>query len=490
MSAPTEAIVDETQTKEKKSKGPSQATQLARLAVNLGVELFHDAEGTPYGTVAPGVTLSLKAKSFSQWLARAYYNDTREAASASTLTDAINLLSASAQFSGPEIDVHVRVAAQPDAVWLDLGKEAVKITADGWHVVNVPSVRFLRPRGMTPLPTPVSTPATDLEPLLNTLTNIRAEDVPLAMAWLLGVLRGRAPFPVLIIVGEHGTAKSYGSQMLRSILDPNIAPLRSTPKEPRDLMIAARNSLIAAFDNLSTIPDWFSDDLCRLATGAGFATRELHTDSDEVIFKSARPVLFNSITDVARRADLLDRSMVVGLDAIPSHARRTERVLNEQFRLAHPRILGALLDAAVTALRNEATVVLPTLPRMADFATWVEAGSPAFGWSEGDFVALYEGKRRDAVADLLSGDLVVEALGELPKPWEGTPTQLYRLLSTQERQRMRDWPQTSNALSARLKRLAAPLREQGVEIARHRAHGGRALRITTAGPGEQFDDDL
>lgn len=477
----------------KKKKGPSQATQLARLAVNTGVELFHDAEGTAYGTVSPGVTLSLRTKVFSQWLARAFYNDTREAASASTLTDAINLLSASAQFSGPELEVHVRVAPEPGAVWLDLGKEAVRITPNGWEIVAVPSVRFLRPRGALSLPTPVHTPAEKLEPMLAELTNIRTEDLTLTIAWLMGVLRGRAPFPVLIIVGEHGTAKSYGSQMLRSILDPNIAPLRSTPKEPRDLMIAARNSMIAAFDNLSTIPDWFSDDLCRLATGAGFATRELHTDSDEIIFKAARPVLFNSITDVARRPDLLDRSMVVGLDPIAPGARQTERLLNERFRVAHPQILGALLDAAVVALRHEATTVLPVLPRMADFATWVEAAAPAFGWEQGSFVEFYENKRRAAVADLLSGDPVVEALLALPTPWTGTPTQLFSLLTTNERIRMRDWPQTANALSARLKRLAAPLRDRNVEISRERSRDSRVLRIARADeaqPQDLYPDDM
>lgn len=464
-----------------KRKAPSQATQLARLVVNTGVELFHDAEGSPYATVAPGVTLSLRAKGFQQWLARAYYNDTRDAASASTLADAINLLSASAQFSGPERDVFIRLAPQPDAIWLDLGGQAVRLTADGWTLEPVPAVRFLRPRGMTPLPVPVPTPATQLGPLLSTLVNIRAEDLPLAMGWLLGAMRSRAPFPVLIIVGEQGTAKSYGSQVLRSIIDPNIAPLRSTPKEPRDLMIAASNSFIAAFDNLSSIPEWFSDDLCRLATGAGFATRELHTDTDEIIFRAARPVLFNSITDVARRPDLLDRSMVVALDPIPGASRRTERDLNARFREAHPRLLGALLDASVVALRHEATTTLPLLPRMADFATWVEAGGPAFGWEPGTFLALYEERRRSATAELMSGDLVVEALREMSLPWTGTPTSLFRLLTTQERQRAKDWPPTANAMSARLKRLAAPLREHGLAITRGRTADRRVLTITETG---------
>jgi hypothetical protein len=41
-------------------------------------------------------------------------------------------------------------------------------------------------------------------------------------------------------------------------------------------MIAATNSHVLAFDNLSRIPDWLSDALSRLATG-GYSTRELFT---------------------------------------------------------------------------------------------------------------------------------------------------------------------------------------------------------------------
>ena len=43
--------------------------------------------------------------------------------------------------------------------------------------------------------------------------------------------------------------------------------LRSTPRQEHDLMIAARNSWVLAFDNLSRLPAWLSDALCRLATG-------------------------------------------------------------------------------------------------------------------------------------------------------------------------------------------------------------------------------
>ena len=52
-------------------------------------------------------------------------------------------------------------------------------------------------------------------------------------------------------------------------------------------MIAANNGHLLAFDNLSGLPPWISDALCRLASGGSFAVRQLYTDDDEVLFQAA-----------------------------------------------------------------------------------------------------------------------------------------------------------------------------------------------------------
>ena len=117
--------------------------------------------------------------------------------------------------------------------------------------------------------------------------------------------------------GEQGSAKSTLCRLLKLIIDPNSAPLRAAPRELRDLMIAASNSWILAFDNLSHIPPWLSDALCRLATGGGFATRELYSDGEEKIFDVMRPVIVNGIAELATRSDLLDRTICLTLATIP-----------------------------------------------------------------------------------------------------------------------------------------------------------------------------
>jgi hypothetical protein len=274
-----------------------------------------------------------------------------------------------AHFDAPERAVHIRVAGLDGKIYLDLGDEtwrAVEIDATGWRVIDNPLVRFRRASGMQPLPTPVlGGSITRLRSFLNVQSDT---DFVLVVAWALAVLRNRGPYPVLAMSGEQGSAKSTFSAILRAPLDPNTAPLRALPREDRDLFIAACNGHVLAFDNVSGLPAWISDTLCRLATGGGFAVRQLYTDQEEVLFDAARPVILNGIEDIVTRPDLADRALFLTLEPIPEDRRRPEAELWAAFEAERPRILGALLDAVVEALKRLPETHLPKLPRMADFA--------------------------------------------------------------------------------------------------------------------------
>jgi hypothetical protein len=83
--------------------------------------------------------------------------------------------------------------------------------------------------------------------------------------------------------------------------------------------------------------------------------------------------LLNGIEDVISRPDLGDRAIFLTLASIADTDRRPETELWREFRMARPRILGALLDAVVHGLRAINHVQLDELPRMADFALWAAA---------------------------------------------------------------------------------------------------------------------
>jgi hypothetical protein len=70
--------------------------------------------------------------------------------------------------------------------------------------------------------------------------------------------------PLLAVSGEQGSSKTVLSKILRALVDPNAAPVRSIPREERDLFIAASNGHLVAFDNLSDLPHWISAERGRV----------------------------------------------------------------------------------------------------------------------------------------------------------------------------------------------------------------------------------
>src|SRR5262249_10854805 len=143
--------------------------------------------------------------------------------------------------------IHVRVGGLDGKLYLDLGDEtwrAVEIDAEGWRIIDKPPVRFRRAAGMQALPVPVSGGSVAT---LRSFLNVKTDgDFVLVVAWALAVLRNRGPYPVIVLSGEQGSAKSTFSSILRALLDPNTAPLRALPREDRDLFIAASNGHLLA----------------------------------------------------------------------------------------------------------------------------------------------------------------------------------------------------------------------------------------------------
>jgi pantothenate kinase-related protein Tda10 len=89
-------------------------------------------------------------------------------------------------------------------------------------------VRFRRSSGMQPLPVPIKGgKIADLRPFLNVKTK---SDFELAVSWEQAAYRHHGPYPVLVLAGEQGTGKTTLSGIMKSMLDPNTAPLRALPR--------------------------------------------------------------------------------------------------------------------------------------------------------------------------------------------------------------------------------------------------------------------
>jgi hypothetical protein len=467
-----------------KTKG-SQVDRLIAAATREGVDLFRNSDGEPFATVPVNnhfETWSVSSQGFRQWLTFQFFLEEHKAPSPPALQNALHTIAAMARFEGEEQSIFLRVASHNGCIYLDLVNpqwQVVEISSSGWRVMDISPVRFIRRRGMRALPTPKS--GGNLA-TLRKFINVRTDsDWILIVSWLLAAMRPSRPYPVLLLNGAQGSAKSTTARVLRSLIDPNAAPIRSEPREPRDLMIAATNGWLIVLDNLSRISSWLSDALCRLATGGGFGTRQLFTDSEEMLFEAMRPMILTGIEELATRSDLLDRCLMVSLPTICEVKRRAEQDFWQDFEQERPAILGALLDAVSTAIRNLPTIKLTGLPRMADFVMWASAAEESFS-QRGAFAGAYRSSQADANQIALDSSPLTPAIDDLlhnRDEFHGTCSDLLMLLSARSEEKLKnqDWPKSPQGLSNILRRLMPNLQAAGIVLELTRGPAPKRTRL-------------
>lgn len=480
--------------KSNEEEAEEKTTQAAELvAIAAEHELFHSPDGVGYATLKHkdhSENWELRTKPFKEWLARKYWQQNERVAGSQAIADAMNVIDAMANFDGKEHPVFVRTAEHDGKIYIDLCRDdwtCVEIDSLGWRVIPTAPVKFIRIAGMLPLPDPQH--GTNIHDLLWNHVNIDEPGSRLLLtAWLVQALRSSGPYPVLVLTGEQGTAKSSTMRLLRMLTDPHTADVRNMPRNEHDLSIWAKNAQVLALDNLSGIPPWLSDALCRIATGGAFATRRLYTDTDEVLIHVQKPIMLNGIGEVASRQDLIDRSIIIELDPIPDDKRVEETELYAAFERDKPAIFGALLTAMSDALRNLPTTKLDNKPRMADFAKWASAAETAYAVEETTFIEAYTENRANAVESSLGVDAIAQAVisfmydSERGKDgFSGTATALYKELKTYyfevNESSLQEWPRSAAALSKRLTRIAPALRAQNIKISKDREKNARNILL-------------
>ena len=498
-------LIAEESGEKRNGRPPSQSDILVALAE--AADLFHTPDDIAYADIEIGShreTWPIQSKGFRRWLKRLYFEECGGAPNGEAVASAIGVIEAKAQHDTPVRDVFVRVGELDGKIYLDLcdaGWRVVEVDETGWRVVDRPDIRFRRSPDMRPLSTPDGDGSVDgLRILLNIPTPTKKhpkagdDDFVLAISFLLACLRGRGPYPVMAIGGEQGSAKSTRSALLRSVIDPRHPRLRALPRDERDLVVAARNQHVLAFDNVSGLKWWLSDALCRIASGAGFGTRELYTDAEEVVFSGARPTILNGIEEVVERPDLAERSIFSTCEPIASKNRLSEEEVWASFAATHASVLGALLDAVATGLKRFPGTRPPDLPRMADFAHWAIACESAL-WENGAFLTAYNANILAAVESVLEASPVAVAVRKLMEPvaktlkgekepappWVGTASELLEKLTglvTERVAKSDAWPGSSRALAGRLRRAASFLRRVGIDVAFEREAQARQIIIT------------
>jgi hypothetical protein len=320
-------------------------------------------------------------------------------------------------------------------LWLDLGNKAwggVKITADGWEVAAKIEAPVIRYRGMLELPEPVPGDIAELRQFVN----VRDDDFVLFCGNTAGLFNTFGNYVTTIFCGPANSGKTTATRFMRGLVDPHVVDTRPFTTV-RDLNHS--NTHIIALENVSNIDADLSDAICRLNTGSGYSERKLYEQGKEFLKRLHCPVLINGIpSNLAERDDLLDRTITFAFGSF-ADGPVSDDALRRRYEAARPRLLGALLDGVVGALRvrrefggdNDAaaeTLLGGWRPRFIDFAVFAEAACRAMGFADGAFVKAYKDNLGYALR--YHGDrnpicVGIVKLMRTTAEWRGTPGQLY-----------------------------------------------------------------
>ncbi len=459
----------------------SLSTELVALAREQYVVLRGtDAQTYAVAKANPGVAVPLRGSrdGLRQQLAAAYFDQRGKAASAVSLADMLNVVEGDALRAGP-VPVDLRVAARDGVLYIDRGTPtaaAIRVSAAGWDVTRTPPVVFRRTALSASLPEPVrgGTLAG-----FRDLLNVNDAGFRLLIGWLLAGFLPAIPHPILALLGQQGTAKTTALRLLLSLLDPSTAPVRTPPTDPAAWAVTAAHSWAVGLDNVSNLPGWLQDALCKAVTGDGIVRRALYSDNDVSVLAFRRVLALTSIDPGSLQGDVADRMLTVELEPIRKEQRRTDRAVHAAFEDLWAETLGGVLDLLARVLGVLPGVHLAEHPRMADFACVLAALDQVTGWTTlTDYLRLSD----ETAYSVIEGDAFISAvlgLAEREVIWTGSARELLAVI-TPERP-PRGWPTTPQKVGGIIKRSTPALALAGVQVVeRPRQHGGRRGYVITA----------
>jgi len=475
---------------EKEERAESQADQLVGLALENAEELLHDNRQVPYIRLHRSDALAnvrLRSREVKSWLAGLLWKTYGKAPNQEALGSALNVLEAQCQ-EGSIYKLYNRIAPGEDgSIWLDMADEkwrALHITKDGWEIVDNPPILFRRYSHQNAISEPVR--GGDVNEILE-FANIKNEgDRLLYIVTVITILVPEIPHVIVILFGPQGSGKTWALRVMRALADPSQLDLLNLPRRERELIQNLDHHWCSFYDNVGRVPEWCSNVFCRAVTGAGVSKRALYTDDEDVIYNYYRCVGLTDINIAAERGDMLQRAVLLGLQAIPKIQRKTEKAMKEAFEKAHPHILGAMLDVLAKAIRIYPTMKLDGLHRMADYVVWGCAITEALGIDKQDFLDAYEqnviNQNLEMVRASPISDALIKLMEDNPDGWKGTPSQLFAELEEKAKDlkistRQKAWPKKPHILSRRLNELEPSLPSVGYEIHTRRTGKNRLILI-------------
>jgi hypothetical protein len=457
----------------------NQAKQIVDLTIEKAELFFHDQHKRPFASVDFGdhrEIWPIRSSWFSDWVRLLMEKSTGKIVSPDSLRCAIDHLESLGRRGAKHI-LSVRVA------WLIKDREllidtcndkwqAIKVTKEGWELVEKPPIVFHRPQGAAPLPIPIKNGSID-----GLMSILNQRGIPSGQAILLKVMMAfnlipRVAKPIFVIGGDQGSGKSKWFKAEKGIIDPSDWEEHKPPKNEDQLTRDFAGNLIVYYGNITKLSDDQQDWFCIGATGGGFNKRKLYTDDEEIVKRFLVSIRLNGINVAGSNPDFLDRVILVVLRNIPPDKMLSDDEWEDRLEIESPNALGAFLDALSKAIGIFASINLKERYRLGAFCKWGEAIAQGMGSKSGEFMKAYKANRLKVSKASIELNPIGQAIVEMISgkgSFIGTASDLLATLNAEDPfgkgfTRDKDWPKAANKLSEKFNTIKVDLERYGLKI--------------------------
>ncbi len=370
--------------------------------------------------------------------------------------------------------IFTRVGFDNDAIYIDTINENkfIKIDSTSVSIEEECPILFFRTGDMLPLPVPYInlSPQMAKQYILSMekIVNFDRKSLTLSLVWLMSLFLKDGTYPILMLDGPQGSAKTSSLSFLTRLVDPREHPLVGIPKNSRDLYVYAQKNTILAFDNISEISHSMCDELCKLASSGSITTRKLYSDDESMVIKAKCLIAFNGIGLNIARNDILDRAILIETQPIDSGYRISESALESLFNKLHKNIFSAIVYAVHFGLKNcKEYCDRNYIGRLVDVELWAYRWSPAFLMNPGKLIRRVFNNQNSLQSSVSENNSFCNALCHFMEDrnkWKGTITNLMKMLEDKfpnEKSR-KDWPKTPQLAGSQVKRLKSSLEQHGI----------------------------
>lgn len=442
--------------------------------------------------------LKLDSADTRHYIAQVYRTACGSVPSIQDMESAVRSLVGTCTFgNNPTYPLSLRVAEDEHHLYYDLGEkqniQAVQISGGKWSIAPAPRPVFRRYTVNHPQVRPDAsvTGYKDLHRLTKYTNFEKHSEFMLYCAWLVASFFPNYAHPIMWFVGVPGSAKSTAARLTQRILDPQLPELMTPSSDLTGLNQILDHRWLTIWDNLSRVPHWMPDALCRACTGTGSSKRVHYTNDDDFACQFRRLILITSVGQIFRQPDLLDRTIQLRLRPIDAENRRSEAALLAEFEADRPIILAALLNLVAVVHARLPEVRTTNLPRLSDFGRILIALDDITQGTQ--FMDAYDHNMRRLGVHELASDPVFRSLkgwhashaSSATADWSGPPTRLFDVLTAYADAvsipRDARWPSNPQVLTKRLNRLSAELRSAGIEVESSRTGEQRTITLRSIG---------